>query len=305
MMELAAIPYPDIPPLQLGPLTLYPFGFLVGLAIILGTVVADRRARTLGLNRKVIADVSLWAVVGGFIGAHLYSAIFYFPERILEDPLYLLMFWDGISSFGGFLGGAGAVVYYFHRKKLPFFPYADCIVYGFAFAWVFGRLGCTVAYDHPGLVTDFAMGMMYPEGRELESAVRHNLGFYEAIWAVVMSVVFFATRKRTMFSGWYLAVFVIAYMPIRFGFDFLRVVDKTYLGMTAGQYAAIVLMGVGIWLYTKRKAVGEQMIPDGEIHIFQDGTPAIGSKESVEAQRKQREAKTKKRATGKKAKKAR
>jgi len=275
MQTLASIPYPNIPSVELGPLTLHPFGFLVGVAIIVGTVLADRRARILGLDRRVISEASLWAVIVGFAVAHWYSIIFYFPERVVEDPLVLLKFWDGISSFGGFLGGTFGLIYYLRRNKLPFWPYADAIIYGFTFAWVFGRAGCTVAFDHPGVITDFALAMPYPPGRSFTPGIRHNLGFYELIWAVLMSGVFFWQRNKPHWAGWYLTVFVLAYMPIRFAWDFLRVADKTYLGLTPGQFAAIALFGAGIWMFRARRATAEVLVPDGKVHIHADGTPAV------------------------------
>src|SRR5882672_8652304 len=114
------LPYYEIPPLQLGPLKLYPFGVLVGCAIIAGTSLAAKRAQQFGIKPRAIEDAMWWAVIPGFIGAHLYSAIFYFPERIVANPWYTLMVWDGISSFGGFLGGPIGVIYYIYKKKLPF-----------------------------------------------------------------------------------------------------------------------------------------------------------------------------------------
>lgn len=272
---LASIPYPNIPSVELGPLTLHPFGFLVGVAIIVGTVLADRRAKVLGLDRRVISEASLWAVLVGFAVAHWYSIIFYFPERVVEEPLVLLKFWDGISSFGGFLGGTFGLIYYLRRNKLPFWPYADAIIYGFTFAWVFGRAGCTVAFDHPGVITDFALAMPYPAGRGFAPGIRHNLGFYELLWAVLMAAVFFWQRNKPHWAGWYLTVFVLAYMPIRFAWDFLRVADKTYLGLTPGQFAAIALIVVGIWMFRFRRGRAEVLIPDGRVHIYADGTPAV------------------------------
>ena len=77
---LAEIPHPAIPSLELGPLTLHPFGFLVGLAIIIGTIMADKRARNTGLDPRVVSEAALWAVVPGFIGAHLVAVIFSRPS---------------------------------------------------------------------------------------------------------------------------------------------------------------------------------------------------------------------------------
>lgn len=258
------LPNLQIEPIHVFGLELHAFGFLVGLAIILGTVIAGRRARQLGLSERIVADVAIWAVVGGFIGAHLYSAIFYFPEKVAADPLYLLKMWDGISSFGGFIGGTLALTIYFRRKhELPFLPYADAIIYGFAFAWIFGRLGCTTAFDHPGELTDFFLGMQYPGTKELSAGVRHNLGMYEFFWAILMSLVFFLNRKKTHFKGWYLAMFVVCYMPVRFAWDFLRRADIHHFGLTAGQWAAIVLFILGLYLMYRGIKKGDMLPPDG------------------------------------------
>jgi phosphatidylglycerol:prolipoprotein diacylglycerol transferase len=280
-LTLAALPYSKPPSLELGPLSFHLFGFLVGTAIIGGTVVASRRAKLLGLDDRVLNEVAMWAVVPGLIGAHLYSALFYFPEKVIENPLYLLAFWEGISSFGGFLGGAGGVIYYFRKKRLPFWDHGEPLLYGFVFAWIFGRLGCTVAFDHPGFATDFMLGMPYPTGLRvggvLEPAgtVRHNLGFYECLYSVFMFAVLWSQRHRALFAGWIMSTTLLLYCPIRFGLDFLRASDAVYFGMTAGQYAAIGLFGVGLWVYKVRSEVGHMLVPDGEEHLFPDGRGAL------------------------------
>lgn len=249
-------------------LELHPFGFLVGLGIVLGTIIAGKRAKVLGLSERVVADVALWAVIPGFIGAHLIHQIFYEPHEILENPLILLQIWNGISSFGGFIGGTLGVVYYFRKhKELPFLPYADSIIFGFAFAWIFGRLGCTTAFDHPGTATDSFMGMEYLgnsviNGVALKGQLIHNLGWYEAMWAMAMSLFFWTQRNKTHFKGWYLATFVVAYMPIRFALDFLRVNDKHYAGMTPAQWFAIVLMGLGAYLLYKGSQKKDLLVPN-------------------------------------------
>ncbi|NUN15635.1 MAG: prolipoprotein diacylglyceryl transferase [Myxococcales bacterium] len=257
------LPYIDIPPLKIyGPLQIYPFGALVATGIIVGTIIAGKRAERLGMNRNLISEMATWAVVPGFIVAHLYSILFYFPERVLEEPLVLLKFWDGISSFGGFVGGTAGVFAYFYRRKLPFWPHADAVIYGFVFAWIFGRLGCSVAHDHPGLPTDFFLAINYPKTEHFDAGPRHDLGFYEFLWAVAVSAYFYTQRNKPKFTGWYLTMFGILYAPVRFLFDFLRTADKRYAGLTPGQFAAIAFFFVAIWVYQKRKSIGELLGPD-------------------------------------------
>lgn len=274
------LPDPTLPPIHLGPLTLYPFGILVAIGIMLGMWLATRRSEQLGLDPNITNDVGMWAVIPGFIGAHLVSVIFYTPEKLQTDPLILLKVWEGISSFGGFFGGAAGVVYYLYRKRVPFWHYADALAYGFAAAWIFGRLGCTVAFDHPGVLTDFVLGMHYPGGAA-SPGVRHNLGFYEALWAVGMFGFFYWQRNTPRVPGWYLVVFMIAYAPVRFAMDTLRVVDVRYLGLTPGQYAALLLFVWGLYLAWRRSQVDERVVPDGKAHVFADGSVAVGKSSSA------------------------
>jgi phosphatidylglycerol:prolipoprotein diacylglycerol transferase len=273
---LATLPFYEIPPLEIGPLKFYPFGFLVGMAIIFGSHIASRRAKLDGLDEQVMAELALWAVIPGMIGAHLYSAIFYFPERLLEDPLYIIKIWDGISSFGGFLGGAAGVIYYLKRKsKVDIWAYGDGVVWGLTYGFFFGRMGCAVAYDHPGKFTDFFLGMDYPGHGSISAGARHNLGLYEMLWILGMIGILHMFWNKDRFAGWTIALVLLMYTPARFLFDFFRVADKTYYGFTPGHLAAVGLFATGLLLYRWRSRVGEQVIPNGEPHVFADGTLAI------------------------------
>ena len=283
------VPYFQIPPITIGSETLYAFDMFVALAILVGVIVADRRAKRRGLDRRIISDVALWAVIPGFIVSHLVSIFFYFPERLSsDDPWLLLRLWDGMSSLGGFLGGAGGVIYFFRRRKLPLWPYSNAIVFGFTVAWIFGRAACTVAHDHPGILSDFILAVDYPKaftygGVEHPAGPRHDLGWYECLWAIAMSSFFFLRRNKPEFAGFHTAVFVLAYVPIRFINDFLRIPDASggderYLGLTPAQYICIALLPVGLWLLRQRRADNHILTPDSKVHIFPDGTPAIISK---------------------------
>jgi len=273
------LPHPAIPPLELlDGVVLYAFDVCVATAVVVGVWVGERRAHAVGLDRRVVLDVSLWAVIPGFIAAHLYSLLLYFPERVAADPWSLLNIFGEMSSFGGFIGGALGVIGFLRLKGIPFWPYSDPLAFGFTVAWVFGRLGCTLAFDHPGLLTDFVLAMPYPGSEDLAAGVRHNLGFYEFLWALGLSLVFVWQRRRPHFAGWHVVVFLLAYTPIRFGGDFLRAVDRRYFGLTPGQYGAIGLSLVGVWWWTLRGR-GEVMHANGEPHVFVDGTPALAARE--------------------------
>ncbi|MDP7691584.1 MAG: prolipoprotein diacylglyceryl transferase, partial [Vicinamibacterales bacterium] len=92
--------------------------------------------------------------------------------------------------------------------------------------------------------------------------------------AGAISLLFIAHYRRRHFAGWHVVVFLLSYTPVRFGWDFLRAVDKRYLGLTPGQFAAIALGAVGLWWWSIRGR-GEVTHANGEVHVFTDGSRAL------------------------------
>src|SRR5690242_12741019 len=115
------IPWFVIPPLQLGPVAIQPFGVLAAAGIFLAGKLLTREAVRRGLDALAVEKAAGWAVIGGIAGAHLVHVLFYHPEELREGgPLQLLKVWDGLSSTGGVIGGLLAILIYFHRKRLRF-----------------------------------------------------------------------------------------------------------------------------------------------------------------------------------------
>ena len=166
------IPYFRQPSLDLGPLTVHAFGILVACAVIVGVKILHERAARQGLLARDVSRFVSWILLGGFVGAHLVDRFVYFPAETLKDPVTILRFWEGLSSFGGFLGGTLGGLLFFHRHATPesAWKYIDSFAYAFPFGWIFGRLGCFVAFDHPGRETHLFLGEVYKDG-----VVRHNL----------------------------------------------------------------------------------------------------------------------------------
>jgi phosphatidylglycerol:prolipoprotein diacylglycerol transferase len=244
-----------IPTQYIWKIPIQPFGILVAAALVVGYMLGRRRARLTGLDPQICADGQVWIVVSGFVVAHWVSVIFYFPHRVLEEPWQLLAFWSGLSSFGGIIGAILGAVIYFKRKGVSIIKYCDAIVFGFVPAWILGRMGCTIVFDHPGLQTDFILGMELPKDvihngvlLYTKGTVVHNLGMYEAMLAVVLTIVIYSMKNIRPFDGFHPAVMLILYSPVRFYMDTLRVVDKTYWGMTPGQYFAILLLLFAVYL---------------------------------------------------------
>jgi phosphatidylglycerol:prolipoprotein diacylglycerol transferase len=246
------IPYIDQPRLPIGPITIHAFGVMVAIAMIVGMRMVRRRAGADGLDRLLADRMVTWILAGGFIGAHLVDRLVYFPDQTLQHPQTILFFWQGLSSFGGFLGAIVAAFLFFRRvpeAAAQRWRYLDCIAWGFPFGWIFGRTGCFLAFDHPGSPTHFFLSEVDREG-----IVRHNLGLDEALYTIVIAAIFFVLGRRARRApGFYVGLLAVLYAPVRFMFDFLRIVDVRYFGLTPGQWGAIALVVVGV-LIVRRSA---------------------------------------------------
>ncbi len=264
------LPFLDLPLISLGPITIQPFGLAVAAAALTGLAIAQKRYSRYGLDPDLGERLSWWAVGGGFLGAHLFAVLFYFPRQLASDPLLLIRLWDHISSFGGMIGGAigGAL---FLKYRTPKFDertrwsYLDAACVAFAVSLTIGRIGCAMVHDHPGRVTDFplAVSLASPAAQELianayagASAIDqaplpaalgalgfHDLGLYELLYlALIVLPVMFLLDRTPRRPGFFVVVFAGLYMPVRFGLDFLRVSDATYGGLTPAQWAALAAL---------------------------------------------------------------
>jgi len=159
----------------------------------------------------------------------------------------LLKVWKGLSSFGGFIGGIfGFLLFIYVKKVRSPLLHAECILQGLVLGWIFGRLGCTVIFDHPGQFSNFFLAFQQPAG------ARHNLGFYEFLFTLLIllpaTLVLHHLKVR---PGTYSAAVLLLYTPVRFFLDFLRVGveqngDIRYLGLTPGQYGSLILFMLGV-----------------------------------------------------------
>ena len=278
------IPYIHVPDLKLGPLTLHPFGLLVATGVILGTALATRRARFLGLDLERLNSFITWMLVAGFIGGHMLDEIFYHPAEILRRPWSLFMLWEGLSSFGGFVGGligvllwkyfelapvakvGPVVVHWFKRRPAAqsVLPFSDVILAVFPVAWIFGRSGCSVVHDHPGAraPADALLAVAYGPGPadhygpiELihGTAPRYDLGLLELMFTVILAGLLALTWRKKLVTGTYVAVVSLAYAPVRFAMDFLRITDgesadPRYAGLTPAQWQCIGLFAFGVYI---------------------------------------------------------
>lgn len=268
-----SIPYLHIPDLTLVPahafgafpavpIALKPFGTLVALGLYVGSRSALSAARRRGVSERAVVSFLTWIVISSFFFGHVLDTLSYYPREALRDPWSLLRLWEGLSSFGGFtgciLGGLAWRLWY----RTPILAYADVVASCFPVSWTFGRLGCTIAHDHPGVHSDVWFAVRYPDGGRID------LGLLELAITVPLMLAFIWLMRRPRPWGFYAGVMCTYYAPLRFGLDFLReksgaVIngyaaggDARYFALTPAQWCCVPLLVLGVALLLRARHTG-------------------------------------------------
>jgi len=273
------LPYFEQPVWRIGPVSIHAFGVAVAVAVWFALAAVRKQFERRGLDAVVGQRLGGWMLLGGIIGAHLFSVLLYFPQKLRDDPWLIFRVWEDISSFGGLIGGlAGALVFFAMRagddERRARVAYLDAIAFVFPAALAIGRIGCALAHDHPGGVTTFplafslestaaldyvrgvydAAGLPLPQ--DASTMGFHDLGLYEFLFLALVVVPLFAfwNRHRRP-SGFYLVAFAALYLPVRFCLDMLRVADARYVGLTPAQWVAALIMAVLPFLAVRRRTL--------------------------------------------------
>lgn len=238
--------YPEL--LHIGPLTVYTYGLMIAIGILMAYWIASKRVVKIGGSEKRLEWLTFSLLAGGFLGSKILYWITRLPD-IPSDPSILWDLQDGWVVYGGIIGGLVGGYIYCKKHQMNFWQYADLILPVVALAQGFGRIGCFFAGCCYGIETDCAFSVVFPENSLAPSGV--HLVPTQLIMSAFDFALFFLLSwldKHKKFNGETSAVYLILYSIGRFIIEYFRGdLIRGHLGeLSTSQWIAIALVIAGI-----------------------------------------------------------
>lgn len=227
-----------------------------------------------------VGTMTFIAAIGGIFGAKLFDAI-EDMDRLIADPIEVILSGSGLSVYGGLIVGGFATVYYAYKKGLKLSHVIDSAAPSMIIGYAIGRIGCQLsgdgdwgipnpselpamlsflpdwmwAFDYAGNVNGTDLGALgrpvVVDGYTYEGNAWPT-PFYETIMGFIIFGILWVLRKRIKVAGVLFCIYLILNGMERFFIEKIRINPQyDYLfGWSQAQIIAILLiLGglVGIW----------------------------------------------------------
>ncbi|MFD1826638.1 prolipoprotein diacylglyceryl transferase [Mumia zhuanghuii] len=257
-MILASIPSPSQSVWELGPFPLRAYALCIIAGVVAAIWVSEKRFQARGGKPGAVADVAVWAIPFGLVGARLYHVVtnpeLYFAEG--REPIKALYIWEGGLGIWGAvaLGALGAYIGC-RRHGIKFAPFADALAPGVLLGQAIGRWGNWFNQELFGSPTDSPWGLEIdashrPVGYE-QFETFHPTFLYESLWSLAgFFVLIWADRRFKLGGGRVVALYVAIYTAGRFWIEGMRIdTAHEFLGLRLNQWTSLVLFVAAVALF--------------------------------------------------------
>lgn len=228
--------YPTL--VRIGNFEVTSFGVMVAAGALLGLWILRRETLARGLAGAA-ADIGVWGVLGGLLGAKL----LYVAEHAGQEALIALVFdRGGLSWFGGLVGGLAAGLAAARHRRLPWMALLAAAAPALAAGQAVGRIGCFLVGDDYGRPTALPWGISFPHGVPPTLERVHPTQLYEALLLAGLVALFGRWRRRGVSDAQILAAYLGLAGAGRFAIEFLRLNARVALGFSVAQWASLLLV---------------------------------------------------------------
>lgn len=268
---------PDPILLEIGPITIYWYGFLIMTGVAAAATVAAKLAERDGEDPEHVWSALVWCLIFGVVGARLYHVIHKWDEIYAQNPGQIFgLHMAGFGIYGAVLGGMVGMYIYTKLRKLSYIQWADYAFVGVPLAQAFGRWGNFFNQELFGFPTDLPWGVyiehgkrdfQYPQFVSYDGRF-HPLFLYECIWNLAsFALLWFVARrfKKRLLKGDLACFYGLLYPFGRFFLEPLRAEPDLWriAGIPTAQImAAAIFVFCGAVLVYRHFIAKQQPVPE-------------------------------------------
>lgn len=243
------LPEPDPIAFSLFGLPVRWYGILIAAGILMGLIIAYRRAPIHRIPSERVIDLTLISLPMGVIGARLYFVTFHW-DYYKGDLLKILNIRSGgLAIHGGLLFGLLAAVLFCYLWSIRPLNFFDLMAPSIALAQAIGRWGNYFNQEAFGGPTDLPWAIL------IDGKMVHPTFLYESLWCLLLFALLLFIDNRRVFTGQTFLLYGILYSIERFFVEWLRT-DSLMLGplrMAQVVSATVFLLFLILYIRLRRK----------------------------------------------------
>jgi phosphatidylglycerol---prolipoprotein diacylglyceryl transferase len=243
------------------------YGLLFVSGLILCIYILGWIFRRENIPQELLEKLTIYGIIGIFVGARLGHCLFYEPSYYFAHPLEIILpiqplpgggykfsGYQGLASHGGGLGLIIALIIYSHKAKQPLIKTIDLIAIVAPLEGCFIRLGNLMNSEIIGIPTTKPWAFLFAR---IDNIPRHPSQLYEAFCYLLIFVIMIMLYKylRTrMQNGFFFGLSLTMVFIARFLIEFIKEKQVDFeenLAIDMGQILSIpyIIIGIGFIIY--------------------------------------------------------
>jgi prolipoprotein diacylglyceryl transferase len=244
---------------------LFAFAFLISQQIMYFIYKRDGRPAT------EVDTLTVYAVVATIVGARLGHVLFYDPIHYFQNPIKILMVWEGgLASHGGVIGILIAIYLFSRKTNANYLWVLDRVSIVASLTFCIIRLGNLMNSEMIGTPTNLPWAFIFTR---MDDVPRHPAQLYEAIhyfiWFIVLFLVWYRLKDR-MKIGLLFSWSLIMLFSLRFVDEFFKLDQVDFEGsmiLNMGQLLSIPFILTGVLLLIFKVYNNQGTVPADKISV--------------------------------------
>jgi prolipoprotein diacylglyceryl transferase len=214
-----------------------------------------------------LEKLSIYGIIGIFVGARLGHCLFYEPSYYFAHPLEMILpitfppeggikfiGYQGLASHGGVLGLLIALYFYSRKTKHSMIDTIDLIAVVAGLSLGFIRLGNFMNSEIIGIPTTKPWGVIF---ERVDYVPRHPAQLYEAIsYFIILAIMMILYKKmrNRLKNGFFFGLATVLFFTARFLIEFVKenqVGFEDGMTLNMGQLLSLpyIVVGIGFIIY--------------------------------------------------------